>query len=270
LRICVPSGCGFQPQIKTQRLEAAATSEFHLLRAPRRGWSCAITVVTLRRPARSRFFALAILLAVAAAAHGQTLITNGNFEEGTGQPAAGSYVRFFPGNSSITGWTIITDDLAWLNGTLPQFGINPSSGNLFLDLTGDSDAAPHGGVQQSFSTSIGATYRVTFDLGTGTGACVGPVSLMVSAGAASQTFTNSSTTTNWSSYFMDFTANAATTTLTLQGFSTPSGGIYIGLDNVSVFAIPEPSTWALLVFGGLTVAIAGWRRRGARPSLHRG
>jgi hypothetical protein len=208
-----------------------------------------------------RLAGITIALVLVAASKGQTLISNGSFELGTGQASSGNYVRFTPGNTSITDWTIITDDIAWLNGTLPQFGINPSAGSFFLDLTGDTDASPHSGVQQAFATNIGQSYRVSFDLGTGTGSCVGPVSLIVTAGAASQTFTNSSTTTNWTSYSMDFTANAATTTLTLQGFSTPVGGIYIGLDNVSVFAIPEPATWTLMIIGGAALGAAPWRRR---------
>ena len=79
---------------------------------------------------------------------------------------------------------------------------------------------------------------------------------------------------DWYHESMTFTATGATTTLTLQG---SAGFNYIGLDNVvvdlasaapgsvdPVAAIPEPSTWALMLAGLATFGGAARRRATGR------
>jgi hypothetical protein len=71
----------------------------------------------------------------------------------------------------------------------------------------------------------------------------------------------------WNLETYNFTATSATTHLTITGLST-AGGDYIGLDNADVelgtgSAVPEPSTYTLVLCG---IAFLGWaaRRRRAR------
>jgi hypothetical protein len=120
-------------------------------------------------------------------------------------------------------------------------------------LTGTSDHAPYDGVSQTIATTAGATYQLTFDLGSATQWGVED-GLTASAGSTSQVFTsvNTTTTDTWTSEVLDFTATGSSTLISLVG---ASGQSYIGLDNVDVVqtgisATPLPTTW-LMMLGGL-------------------
>lgn len=215
------------------------------------------------------------LLLGASLAHAQNLLVNGSFEEGAFVNQGNQTMSPAVGSSAIDGWTVITDTTAWINVGNP-FGLSASDGNRFLDLTNYSAGAPFAGVSQTFATTAGATYTLSFDLG-GSNAWGRPDALIASAAGTSVSFTTgpASTTTpnnDWYRESMTFTATGATTTLTLQG---SVGFNYIGLDNVAVAlssspggvtpdpvpAIPEPSTWALMLAG--LAAIGGVARRRA-------
>ncbi len=222
---------------------------------------------------RLRPLLFALLALSANAARGQSLILNGSFEIGVNPPGNLTYRVLDTGATStdLTGWTVSANSLAWMNGNFSGFVNNafaPSNGVFMLDLTGINDnGSTFGGVQQNFATTIGAQYKVSFDLITGAGNSAGPVGATITAGPASQTFTTSSTDSTATTFTLNFTANAISTTLTIQGASTPPAGWYLGVDNVSVTAIPEPSTYA--AFGGLTALIAGAIRRARRAATSR-
>lgn len=220
---------------------------------------------------RTLTVALAVLLVGTAHAN---LLVNGSFEDGVFVNQGNQTMSLAPGSSVIAGWTVLTDATAWINAGNP-FGLAASDGSRFLDLTNYSAGAPFAGLSQSFATTAGATYTLSFDLG-GSNAWGRPDALIARAAGTSTTFTTgpaSATTPNndWYHESMTFTATGETTTLTLQG---SAGGNYIGLDNVVVDllsgpgltpdpvpAIPEPSTWALML-AGLAVIGGAARRRG--------
>ena len=115
----------------------------------------------LRGPVKA---ALTLIL-LAGAAHAQapaSLIVNGSFEEG---PRVGAFLNLSKGDTSLRGWTVIGEgvDLVstgyWLS----------SDGTRAIDLDGSarsSTTPPYvqGGIAQTFATTPGARYRVTFDL----------------------------------------------------------------------------------------------------------
>jgi hypothetical protein len=194
-----------------------------------------------------------------------SLITNGSFEN-TSNSFVGdaNHVDALPsGSSAIPGWTTTNGvPTAWIENGNP-YGISASDGQFFLDLTSYSNVGTYGGVSQSFSTTAGNNYVVTFDLGYGgaSGAFRGPVSLRVTAGASSGTFTSAAGSPNpavWDHETFHFTAVSGTTQLSLIGLST-TGGEYIGLDHVDVEpgapgTVPEPASCALFVLGSCLFA----------------
>jgi hypothetical protein len=150
-----------------------------------------------------------------------------------------------------------TNKVAWIGPGNP-FSLTASQGSHFLDLT-DYAYSKFGGVSQSVSTTPGATYKLTFDLGSSSNYGL-PSSILADAGTTQQSFSvNSAAINHWTSFSMTFTASSATTTIGLTGNQGPN---YIGLDNVAVVAVPEPETYAMMLAGlGLMGFIARRRKQ---------
>src|SRR5947209_2037789 len=93
-------------------------------------------------------FAAGMLGSIPLKANVVNLLTNGSFENPVG--ASGDFTEIPNGSTALTGWTVITQEIAQINpgccnsGTLP---IPASDGNYFLDLTGVFTSM--GGVQQT-------------------------------------------------------------------------------------------------------------------------
>ena len=194
------------------------------------------------------------------------LLTNGSFESGAFVNQGNDTMSLAPGSTVITGWTVVTDTTAWIGATNP-FGLSASNGSFFLDLTNYQAGPPFAGMSQTIATIPGATYSLSFDLGSST-FWGRPDSITASAAGTSQTFTSPATGGNndWQSVLMQFVASSTTTTVLLQG---ASGFNYIGLDNVDVEfvsgpgprPVPEPTTLALLGLGLASLAVARRRKQ---------
>lgn len=179
------------------------------------------------------------------------LIQNGSFETATVNPGA-SFIGLGAGSTAITGWTVSQGSIDYI-GTLWQ----ASNGSRSLDLSGENA----GGIQQTFKTTVGKTYRVTFDLAGNTFTSPTIKDMRVSAGGSSADFSfdttgKSNSNMGWLSKSWDFTANSTTTTLEFISLTNSFAGP--ALDNVSVIAlsppsIPEPSS----VLGLLSLGVLG-------------
>ena len=172
------------------------------------------------------------------------LIQNGSFENGANP---GLFQTINAGSTVITGWTVSQGTIDY-KGTLWQ----ASEGSRSLDLSGGND----GGIQQTFNTTVGETYRVTFDLAGNTFTSPTIKDMRVSAGGSSADFSfdttgKSNSNMGWLSKSWDFTANSTTTTLEFISLSNSFAGPV--LDNVSVIAVPEPSS----VLGLLSLGVLG-------------
>lgn len=192
------------------------------------------------------------------------LIQNGSFENGSFvQNGPLGFDSLQPGAQDITNWTVINDELGWET-TPNDASITAQDGTHFLDLTGLHNSSPYGGVSQSITTTTGNAYMLSLYLGTQQNipAQSGPVSASVSAGNASElfTFNPSGTGTQWGKFSLDFIATSNSTTIDIIG---QSGQNYIGLDNVSVTAVPEASSVIIAVMGlsGGGVLLSFRRRR---------
>lgn len=178
---------------------------------------------------------------------------NGSFEAGA---PAGSFSTVTGGNSSsITGWNVTGNSVDYIGNYW-----SAQEGARSIDLNGGAQ----GGIQQTFDTLAGIQYNVTFWLaGNPDGAPITKNVLVNATGAADGLFSFDSAGTSkvnmgWSKYTYNFFATGATTTLS---FASQNGGAYgAALDNVSVAAVPEPATWALMLIGFAAVGF-GMRRR---------
>jgi hypothetical protein len=220
------------------------------------------------------FVAVGVLFATGAFA--SNLLSNGSFESASSgnvfDNGANPYHNGYGdalavGSTTLANWSIITNGVSWLY--TGDFGLTPQAGSYFLDLTGYVDGAI-GGVSQGVTLASTGNYALTFWLGvnssvTGDG---GPVQLTASAGTAvgttSSTFTSPST--GWTLETLDFSAAAGNVTISLVGTSVPTGGKYIGLDNVDLeylgTSVPEPAMILPLALAGAFFVVS--RRKRAR------
>jgi choice-of-anchor C domain-containing protein len=171
------------------------------------------------------------------------LLNNGSFETGTDP---NSWLRLDPGSTAIDGWTVINSRIDYI-GTYWQ----AADGSRSLDL--DGGPTESGGIEQTFTTTPGDEYLVTFDMA---GNPAGPPTtklMRVEAAGDSSDFsfdidTHTLGDMGWVSCSWQFTATDTETTL--EFYSTDDTGDFgPALDNVVVTPIPEPTTLCLLALG---------------------
>ena len=178
----------------------------------------------------------------AAPAQTASLLVNGSFEEG---PSAGRFVNVAGGSVVIKGWSVTGEGVDYI-GTLWR----GSEGVHSIDLDGSvrSSTTPgyvHGGVAQTFATTAGTRYLVTFDLAGNPYAPPKKKPMRVSAAGQSQDFSFDVTGKNparmgWAPTRWTFTANSASTTLEFSSLTVSrSTGWGAVIDNIVVTAVED-------------------------------
>lgn len=188
-----------------------------------------------------------VLLAIAAApADAANLIRNGSFEF----PATpdGSYTVYSTGQS-FNHWTVVgaSGNVATINSNFASCAhtFPAKRGTAFLDLTGTSNTAT--GVQQTISTTPGATYALTFYVGNiydttsgcGTTSTVEVFIDGADLGSFANKWGKSITAISWRKFSTEFVAQSGSTTISLLN-GDPASDAVNGLDGVSVTLVSGP------------------------------
>jgi choice-of-anchor C domain-containing protein len=144
----------------------------------------------------------------------QNLIANGSFEEG---PEVESHKPLDKESSAIKGWTVTRGQIDFI-GTFWKSG----EGKHSVDFHGSPG---YGGIKQSFSTTKGQKYKVTFSTAATPG--VTGLGIIVEAASEKKTFkvesgNNSNTDMKWEVRTWEFTATDKTTTI--EFYTTGEGG----------------------------------------------
>jgi hypothetical protein len=206
--------------------------------------------------------ALTALTFVPSQAFAADLVTNGGFEVPTVSSPCCNTVP----PDSLDGWTatpnvnVVVGTYASTNGNLAF------EGNQYLDLVGQGGT---GSIYQDLATAVGQSYLLTFAYSHNlfTPSSATSASASVSLGSlfdvVSQS-TGDSSNHDWQIYTGIFSATDTTTRLT---FTNLTGGVNEGvlLDGVSVQAVPEPATWAMMLVGFLGIGMV--TRRTRKPVL---
>lgn len=193
-----------------------------------------------------------VLICGVAPALAQNLLINGSFEEPVVAPGV-AYVH--RNGTELTGWTIYSTYKGAVHFNSPLYDpVTEGVQAVQIEYPGDW-------ISQSFTTALGQSYTLSFDLsaytvygGPGLHACpcesflavtIGPVSAMLSGSSA-----------GYVSQSLMFTAESTITTLMFK--NSGEFGNYPHLDNVSVVAVgvvPEPEIYAMLSLG---LGLIGW------------
>jgi hypothetical protein len=219
------------------------------------------------------------------AAHATNLVTNGDFEtttSGGGQlgfntdatgwsvPGDSSYTFLFtPGTASYTGQTGQYGNLdLWGPGNGSANGLtgSPTGGNFIAQ----DSAFQQGAISQNISgLTSGQKYTVSFWwAGAQQYTFSGPTydNWTVSLGSQSQTTATVTLPSHgfspWQKESFTFTADNTTDLLSFYAAGGPPGvPPFALLDGVSLTAVPEASTWFMMLAGFAGLGLVGYRRR---------
>ena len=147
------------------------------------------------------------------------------------------------GNVTPTGWAVTAGTVdvvypGWYN------ELCAAGGDRCVDLDGSNGQG--GTLVKSLNLNSGVTYIASFDLA-GNQRGAGPDNLILGFGSSAQSFALASNAP-WARYSITFNPTASGTyNLSFQDLGSDNRGAM--LDNVSVAAVPEPGTYALMLAG---------------------
>ena len=157
----------------------------------------------------------------------------------------------------MPGWTVTQGNVDLVRTEWTSF-----AGSQSVDLVGRA----LGGLQQTFTTTPGSMYRLSFEYANNwfNGGGTASVELIGQGSIFTDTvshFNSTNSNMNWVNYGTNFIANSNSTTLRFTALtSSGDGGVVI--DNVSVVQpVPEPSSFVLL---GIAILAAGCGKRFSR------
>ena len=229
--------------------------------------------------------AAAALAAFAAGPHAfaSTLLINGGFDDvSVAAVAAANPGLVFPyvnspnyvypgapgGPGTVAGWTF-TDGPIQQSGS-PDGGAGlvgtPPSGSPYFQgppaLSGNQYAfvQDQGTLSQTFNSSLAGATTITFDVAGRGSSGHGSESLEA---VLNGVVIGSGATTDFQGFqlvSLTGTLNAGSNTLEFLGLTQLTDQTAL-IENVNVAPVPEPSTWAMIIFGFATLGFIGYRRK---------
>lgn len=198
-----------------------------------------------------------LLLSTSASA---AIVTNGSFEDAGGSLNGWTFSGPGTGTTPDVGVTVITTGVP--NGT--GFGDNVPSLDGSHAAFFVSDNA-HQSLSQSVSLVGGTTYSVSFSLLATVSGSFNPnfFTLTNSLGSAVLALNDTQVPVgNWQTYSYMFTPGAdGLYSLNFAFVSGATAAKDVALDGVSIAAVPEPSTWAMMILGFIGVGFMAYRRK---------
>jgi hypothetical protein len=212
------------------------------------------------------FIATALLGVMVSAGHAD-LITNGDFENPAlnnspvfGSPPSIQFSNYVYPNQTVASWTYVggsglidtsQGSNAWYGPTSP----GGFSGNQYAFVQGS------GSLSQTFNSALSGLTTVSWLEGSrpDQGCCNGNQTYEVLLNG-SLIYTN--TTPNGQNFLAMSAIGsliAGFNTIEFLGLSPDDSTVF--LDNVSVAAVPEASTWAMMILGFFGVGLAAYRRK---------
>jgi hypothetical protein len=243
-----------------------------------RRWRLFKVISMNTEPRLIAFFAsVLVAMSIGNAASAATIV-NGGFETET---TPGDILTYTPGEVIGSGWTAeggLNENVLVLSSSYTEPGVSfsPHSGTYALDITGAGNQGTFVGIHQSVALTQGTNYELTFWVGNVTGDGTPGSNSAVYTGSSTIAllingnqvglFTNSNVTVgnvNWEEFTDDFTATSSSANIEFQNATI--GDNYAGLDDVSIAtvttAVPEPSTWAMMILGFVGLGGMTYRRR---------
>ena len=192
------------------------------------------------------------------------IIVNGGLES---QVVSGLSTAYGGGVDAgiLTGWQASGNTSTYIvliNG--PYLGLSAIEGAQFVSFNGGD--SPSGGIlSQTFSTTIGDTYDVSYTVGRyGSGAALSLHGEILSgSNAVLGQADNTPVTTGWlTPTTFSFTATTASTTIRFTDTSTGTIGTDVALDAISVTrATPVPEPESCAAAAGVALVVLGVSRR---------
>ncbi|MCK1636141.1 PEPxxWA-CTERM sorting domain-containing protein [Bradyrhizobium sp. 157] len=201
------------------------------------------------------------------------LVLNGSFELGTFTGGNSLAQQIQPGESGLSGWTVSDAPLTWYasgwNNNPQQIVLTPRTGNFGVNLADGTVNTIR--ISQTINLLAFQQYQLSFWVGNYS-ANNGPAGLNVNITdgtsntiplSESVTAPSTNESSTWIRFAFNFIADGTSNTISFNEVNGPS---YIGLDDVSIAAVPEPATWAMMILGFAAVGFMAYRRK-SRPAL---